>query len=90
LDQLCDQVTAGFKGDVGVIPRQFLRELITVLDLVEEHDGSDGDEEYIPKQAYNFSTGGFSEEEQSLNSDEQTSSADNDSNSGYKTEDLEW
>ncbi len=90
LDQLCEQVTAGFKGDVGVIPRQFLRELITVLDLVEEHDGSDGDEEYIPKQAYNFSTGGFSEEEQSLNSDEQASSADNDSNSGYKTEDLEW
>jgi hypothetical protein len=57
---------------------------------VEEHDGSNGDEEYIPKQAYNFSTRGFSEEELSLNSDEPASSVDNDSNSGYKTEDLEW
>ena len=90
LDQLCNQVTEGFKGDVGVIPRQFLRELITVFDLMEEHDGSDGGDEYIPKQAYNFSAGGLSEEEQILRSDDQVSSADDDSGSGYKTEDLEW
>lgn len=90
LDQLCEQVTEGFKGDVGVIPRQFLRELITVLDLVEEHDGTNGESEYIPKQAYNFSTGGLSEQEQNLNSEDQASSVDNDSESGYKTDDLEW
>ena len=90
LDQLCDKVTEGFKGDVGVIPRQFLRELITVLDLVDEHDGSDGGDEYIPKQVYNFSTGGLSEEEQILSNAEPIDSGGDDSNAGYKTEDLEW
>jgi hypothetical protein len=30
------QVTAGFKGDVGVVPRQFLREFVAVLDRVDE------------------------------------------------------
>ena len=33
------QVTAGFKGDVGVVPRQFLRDFVTQMDLVEEHRG---------------------------------------------------
>jgi hypothetical protein len=30
-------VTAGFKGDVGVVPRQFLRAFVDVMDLVEEN-----------------------------------------------------
>ena len=30
-------MTAGFKGDVGVVPRQFLREFVTQMDLVDEH-----------------------------------------------------
>ena len=33
LDQLVAHVTAGFKGDVGVVPRQFLREVVHVMDL---------------------------------------------------------
>ena len=56
-------MTQGLKGDVGVIPRQFLLELITVLDLVDEHDGSDGGKVYIPKEVYNFPFGDLSEEE---------------------------
>lgn len=33
---LVQDVTRGFKGDVGVVPRQFLRQFVTVLDSVEE------------------------------------------------------
>jgi hypothetical protein len=36
IDALVDEVTTGFKGDVGVVPRQFLRRLVTVFDAVEE------------------------------------------------------
>lgn len=34
IERLVEQVTAGFKGDVGVVPRQFLRRFVNVLDLV--------------------------------------------------------
>jgi hypothetical protein len=90
LDSLCNLVTEGLKGDVGVIPRQFLRELITVLDLVEEHDGSDGGKAYIPKEVYDFPTGELSEEDQSLVDGNTLSRADGNSNSGYDVEALEW
>ncbi|MDI1434932.1 BREX system ATP-binding protein BrxD [Polyangium sorediatum] len=34
---LVDEVTAGFKGDVGVVPRQFLRRFVNLLDTVAEN-----------------------------------------------------
>jgi hypothetical protein len=51
LDQLVEKVTEGFRGDVGVVPRQFLREFVTQMDLVDEH------EDYIPMQEYGFEPG---------------------------------
>jgi P-loop Domain of unknown function (DUF2791) len=48
IDNLVDHVTKGFKGDVGVVPRQFLRELINVMDTVDQH------EEYDPSAEYKF------------------------------------
>ena len=39
VERLVDAVTAGFRGDVGVVPRQFLREFVTQIDLVEETRG---------------------------------------------------
>jgi hypothetical protein len=36
-ERLADQVTQGFRGDVGVVPRQFLRQLVDVLDMVHDH-----------------------------------------------------
>ena len=48
VDRLVKDVTAGFKGDVGVVPRQFLREFVTQMDLVEEHA------DYDPKKEYGF------------------------------------
>lgn len=41
VDRLVDRVTAGFRGDVGVVPRQFLRQLVNMLDLVDEHPDYD-------------------------------------------------
>ncbi|MFM2302794.1 MAG: hypothetical protein RLZZ135_197 [Cyanobacteriota bacterium] len=34
IDLLVAQVTTGFGGDVGIVPRQFLRQLVNILDLV--------------------------------------------------------
>jgi hypothetical protein len=36
LEQLADEFTRGFRGDVGVVPRQFLRRLVTVMALVRD------------------------------------------------------
>jgi len=41
LDRLVAKVTAGFHGDVGVIPRQFLRKLVDVFDLVDQEKDYD-------------------------------------------------
>jgi len=90
LDSLCSLVTEGLRGDVGVIPRQFLRELITVLDLVEDNDGSDGGKEYIPKEVYDFPSGELSEEDKILVDGKSLSDADDNSGSGYDVEELEW
>lgn len=46
--RLVAEVTTGFKGDVGVVPRQFLREFVNVMDLVDEDDA------YVPDDAYAF------------------------------------
>lgn len=48
IKQLVQQVTAGFRGDVGVVPRQFLRELVDQMDLVDER------KDYWPDQEYGF------------------------------------
>lgn len=50
IDDLVASVTAGFRGDVGVVPRQFLRQLVNVMDLVDEN------EDYYPDQVYGFAT----------------------------------
>jgi hypothetical protein len=46
VDRLVGEVTAGFRGDVGVVPRQFLRELVNQLDLIEDNEGYDPIQEY--------------------------------------------
>ncbi len=48
IDRLVREVTTGFKGDVGVVPRQFLREFVTQLGLVDENP------EYDPAAQYGF------------------------------------
>ncbi len=41
IERLVAEVTKGFNGDVGVVPRQFLRHLVSVFDLVGENPGFD-------------------------------------------------
>lgn len=48
IDRLVAEVTHGFKGDVGVVPRQFLRELVTTFDLIHQ------EEDYNPEREYAF------------------------------------
>jgi hypothetical protein len=36
LEALVDRVTAGFRGDVGVVPRQFLRTFVNILDILAD------------------------------------------------------
>jgi len=48
IERLVDEVSHGFGQDVGVVPRQFLREFINVLDMVDE------EEEFVPAQVYEF------------------------------------
>lgn len=58
IDRLVVEVTTGFKGDVGVVPRQFLRQFVNQLDMVDEH------EDYDPMTEYGFQPGELSPEEQ--------------------------
>ncbi len=58
VERLVKEVTAGFKGDVGVVPRQFLRVFINNMDLVEERD------DYIPMVEYRFTPEALSAEEE--------------------------
>jgi hypothetical protein len=60
LDQLVAKVSEGFKGDVGVVPRQFLRELVTIMDLVDQEP------DYVPKVAYKFEATALNAEEDAL------------------------
>jgi hypothetical protein len=74
IHRLVDEVTKGFKGDVGVVPRQFLREFVMQLDLVDEND------DYIPMEQYGFAPQELSpEEEQAITG---PGAADDDSNGG--------
>ena len=58
MERLVQEVTTGFKGDVGIVPRQFLREFVMQLDLVDEH------EDYVPMDEYGFQPESLSPEEE--------------------------
>ena len=60
IDRLVAEVTRGFKGDVGVVPRQFLREFVSQMDLVEQ------EADYDPMTEWGFSPQGLSPEEQQV------------------------
>lgn len=91
IQNLTTMVSSGLRGDVGVIPRQFLRELVTIMDLVEENDGSDGTPIYEPRVAYKFPSGGMSPDEERMLEPEQAGSDSPDGNgTGYTVEDVAW
>lgn len=57
IEKLVNKVTAGFKGDVGIVPRQFLREFINVLDLTSDN------EDYNPSAEEGFDPQNLTEDE---------------------------
>ncbi len=58
IERLIAEVTAGFRGDVGVVPRQFLRAFVDQMDLVDEHP------DYDPMTEYGFNPAELSPEEE--------------------------
>jgi hypothetical protein len=52
IERLIASVTQGFAGDVGVVPRQFLRRFVDVLDLATDHPDFDPNRElaFEPKE----------------------------------------
>ncbi|MGI5844727.1 MAG: BREX system ATP-binding protein BrxD [Candidatus Xenobium sp.] len=60
VDRLVARVTEGFRGDVGVVPRQFLRQFVNLLDLVDQYP------DYDPIQAEGLAPLELSEEERRL------------------------
>jgi P-loop Domain of unknown function (DUF2791) len=60
IEKLVDKVTEGFHGDVGVVPRQFLRTLVNIMDILVENPTQD------PWVLLGFQPEGLSPEEQSV------------------------
>ncbi|MCZ7420575.1 BREX system ATP-binding protein BrxD [Verrucosispora sp. WMMA2121] len=82
VERLVTEVTAGFKGDVGVVPRQFLREFVTQLDLVEEHL------DYDPMAEYGFQATELSPEEQHVLSGTKLADLDDEADGLVPAEDV--
>lgn len=72
---LVDSVTAGFKGDVGVVPRQFLRKFINSMDILRDEDEYDPLEEL---KASGYRPSELNEEEQAKLRGEAASAEDPD------------
>ena len=41
VERLVDKVNEGFHGNVGVVPRQFLRNLVNIMDILVENPEQD-------------------------------------------------
>ncbi len=60
IERLVKEVTEGFKGDVGVVPRQFLRQFVEQMDLLDENPTHD------PMTSYGFQPTELRPEEKAL------------------------
>jgi hypothetical protein len=60
IQQLVDKVTTGFKGDVGVVPRQFSREFVNILDLAHHN------KDFNPSQLKEFKPESLTDEEENI------------------------
>ncbi len=78
IDRLIDKVTQGFKGDVGVVPRQFLRQFTDVADLAAEHTDFD------PMTAEGFKPQNPNEDEERLMHGRGSFDREPEDNDGYE------
>jgi hypothetical protein len=84
---LVDEVTEGFKGDVGVVPRQFLRQLVHHMDLVDDQS------DYDPSDALGFEPDPDAlrpEERETLEGDGDGDANGGDDGRGLEMEREEW
>lgn len=88
VDRVVADVTKGFRGDVGVVPRQFLRTFVSILDTVDQNEG------YDPNKHYKLEL-----DQKSLTPEEQRAKAgekpieyvpEPDDDAGYDEVKLEW
>jgi hypothetical protein len=82
IERLVAEVTKGFKGDVGVVPRQFLREFVTVLDNTDDFD------DYDPNTTYEFTPEPMNAEEQHRLHGGQVEASDDDDDGPVPVEDV--
>jgi P-loop Domain of unknown function (DUF2791) len=82
INRLVAEVTAGFKGDVGVVPRQFLREFVTQMDLAVEHP------EYDPVREYGFKLTELNIEEQHVLSGKRLTPPEDEADAPIPVEDV--
>jgi len=86
IDRLVGDVSKGFGGDVGIVPRQFLRSFTSVLDLVDQY------EEYNPAVDYGFEADARSPEEERAKAGRKPIEyePEPDDNDGYPEAKLAW
>jgi hypothetical protein len=84
ISRLVDKVTEGFCGDVGVVPRQFLRQLVDVLDMVDVH------EDFDPAKEMGFKPVKPTEDERRLAAGEPPFDAEPDDEKGYEPAMVEF
>lgn len=77
ITHLVADVTAGFKGDVGVVPRQFLRQFVDVLDIAEANP------EFDPMAEAGFEPKALTEIEQRIQSGQPMIEEDPEDIEGY-------
>jgi hypothetical protein len=84
IGKLIESVTEGFRGDVGVVPRQFLRRLVDIFDLCTEHPELD-----VAKQM-GFSLAEPTEDERRVVAGQPPYDPEPDDDKGYKPAALDF
>jgi hypothetical protein len=82
--QLADEVSRGFAGDVGVVPRQFLRKFVGLLDHVDE------DENFEPGAALGFEPQDLTPEEEQRREGKPTVYEPEDESKPFQAPVLDW
>ena len=84
LERLIAQVSEGFRGDVGVVPRQFLRRLVDILDLAADRPDFD------PARELGFTLTDPNEDERRLSAGLPPYDSEPGDDQGYATAALEF
>jgi hypothetical protein len=84
VERLVDSVTTAFGGDVGVVPRQFLRRLVEVFDLIEQEPDFD------PTRELGLEKVQLDEIERKIASHEKPWGEDPDDDRGYEPAQVTW